>query len=146
MDWIRFGKRMAIYMRDGFRCIWCLKQFETNGFGLTLDHVFHGKDNHHQNLVTCCHRCNSQRQGTSLDCWVLRCAAEKDQKAEDTALRLLLQLSLPLDLQAGKALAEARRASARRSEPCYDRPIDADDMDRPVSSDLSLPAFSLDKV
>jgi hypothetical protein len=136
MDWIRFPKRMAIYHRDGFRCVWCLKQFETSGLGLTLDHIFHARDNHHQNLVTCCHRCNSQRQGTEPDRWILRLGAEKDQKAEDVALRLVLQVSRPLDLAAGRALAEARRASLRVATPAQKAEELVQELTRPI--DLAI--------
>lgn len=57
--WIRREKRLAIYARDGFECVYC--QTHEN---LSLDHLHprsKGRDNRSRNLVTACRMCNMQR-------------------------------------------------------------------------------------
>ena len=57
--WIRGDKRLAIYLRDGFACIYCEKSHD-----LSLDHVVPwslGGLNTENNLITSCRRCNSTR-------------------------------------------------------------------------------------
>ena len=52
--WIRPVKRLAIYARDGFACVFCGATME-QGARLTLDHVVPcllGGDNKENNLVT----------------------------------------------------------------------------------------------
>jgi len=69
--WIRKSTRLAIYMRDGMACIYCQSAVE-DGERLTLDHVrpcAKGGQNGTENLVTCCHRCNSSRKDRSLRSW-----------------------------------------------------------------------------
>lgn len=64
MNWIRQEKRLAIYRRDGFACVYCGSTVK-----LTLDHVIphcEGGSNCHSNLVTCCHACNCSRGKKSL--------------------------------------------------------------------------------
>lgn len=63
MNWIRKEKRLAIYLRDGLACIYCKKGVES-GSKLTLDHVIcrsKGGNNAETNLVTACHKCNTER-------------------------------------------------------------------------------------
>ena len=63
MNWISQHKRLAIYMRDGFSCVWCGSTLES-GITLSLDHVVcHCKtaNNDETNLVTCCKSCNDSR-------------------------------------------------------------------------------------
>jgi hypothetical protein len=63
MNWIRPVKRLAIYLRDGLACCYCGEGIE-QGAKLTLDHLtchVDGGTNEADNLVTCCHRCNSAR-------------------------------------------------------------------------------------
>jgi hypothetical protein len=115
MDWIRIAKRMAIYHRDGFTCVWCKRFFEdSKGHGLTLDHVFRSSDNHAENLVTCCHKCNSQRQQKPVYVWLMKVQELHGTPAAEIALDVFCQLGKPLDLDLGKRLAAARRASLRQ--------------------------------
>ena len=68
MNWIRREKRLAIYLRDGLACCYCGLGTE-DGAQLTLDHLLPhslGGSNHHSNLVTCCHTCNSSRGARSI--------------------------------------------------------------------------------
>lgn len=65
MNWIRKEKRLAIYLRDGMACVYCGAAVEDEHTVLTLDHLrprSKGGCNSETNLVTCCHRCNSNRQ------------------------------------------------------------------------------------
>ena len=68
MNWITKHKRLAIYMRDGLACCYCAEGIE-EGAKLTLDHVVphsKGGSNDARNLVTACHRCNSNRGDRSI--------------------------------------------------------------------------------
>ena len=61
--WIRREKRLAIYMRDNFRCLWCNRSVENNGEAC-IDHLVpqsKGGDNDPSNLLTSCKRCNDHR-------------------------------------------------------------------------------------
>lgn len=66
--WIRLERRHAIYRRDGYACAYC-RSTELLG----LDHVRPrelGGGNASDNLVTCCHICNSTRRALSLRQWL----------------------------------------------------------------------------
>lgn len=64
--WIRSEKRLAIYLRDYFECVYCYRDLHGAGSqGITLDHLrtrSHGGHNHERNLVTACRACNCSRQ------------------------------------------------------------------------------------
>jgi len=67
--WIRAATRLAIYIRDGFTCLYCGAKFNKRGFNLTLDHVVphvKGGSNKPTNLITACRSCNSARQSKSV--------------------------------------------------------------------------------
>lgn len=68
--WIRKERRLAIYLRDNFLCLYCLRNLHgSDPRDITLDHIKpgHFAGNHHEsNLVTCCRSCNSRRQDTPL--------------------------------------------------------------------------------
>lgn len=69
--WIRPERRLAIYWRDGFTCLYCGKEMLEDYFdpearrNLTLDHLVpeskKGTNGSH-NLVTCCRTCNSSKK------------------------------------------------------------------------------------
>jgi len=69
-NWIRKDKRLAIYLRDQFRCIYCNRNLaNVPARDRTLDHVVpvaSGGDNEPTNLVTCCTRCNERKGDKSL--------------------------------------------------------------------------------
>lgn len=70
--WIRPEKRLALYARDGFACVYCGATAES-GASLSLDHVKPrelGGGHAASNLVTSCVRCNSARQDSSLTAWL----------------------------------------------------------------------------
>lgn len=61
--WIRPEKRLAIYHRDGFTCVYC--GASARDVTLSLDHLkprSQGGTNDATNLVTACLPCNSKRQ------------------------------------------------------------------------------------
>jgi 5-methylcytosine-specific restriction endonuclease McrA len=75
-NWIRRAKRLRIYARDGWRCVWCLAEVIDgrhmaalsaldNGLRLaTLDHYLprgRGGRNETDNLLTACMYCNAAR-------------------------------------------------------------------------------------
>lgn len=65
--WITDIRRLAIHLRDGFLCVYCLKDLHGAQPGeRQLDHVIaqsSGKKDHScRNLVTCCRNCNSKRR------------------------------------------------------------------------------------
>jgi 5-methylcytosine-specific restriction endonuclease McrA len=67
---IRKDKRLAIYLRDGFQCLYCLTDLHgADPRDITLDHVrAHGDGggNHEGNLITACRGCNCSRQDKPL--------------------------------------------------------------------------------
>lgn len=64
-QWITPAKRLAIYVRDNFVCLYCgtdLRSYKPAN--VTLDHVVprsRGGSNRENNLVTACRSCNSAR-------------------------------------------------------------------------------------
>jgi 5-methylcytosine-specific restriction endonuclease McrA len=68
--WIQPKKRLAIYERDDFTCLYCGLEL-TGCFEKfrTLDHLLSqelGGGNGAKNLVTCCFACNSQKGKKSV--------------------------------------------------------------------------------
>lgn len=114
MDWIRLEKRLAIYSRDGFDCVWCRLVFplSEHGYGLHLDHIHDGLDNTPTNLVTSCRPCNSSRKRLRLPEWLERLEKRHGTPQEEIALRVLLATGKPLDMGLGRALAKQRRPKA----------------------------------
>jgi 5-methylcytosine-specific restriction endonuclease McrA len=64
-SWIRKNKRLALNLRDGFKCAYCGKDLkDSSPRDVTLDHLLPrscGGSNEATNLITACLRCNSQR-------------------------------------------------------------------------------------
>jgi 5-methylcytosine-specific restriction endonuclease McrA len=113
MNWIRLEKRLAIYHRDSFDCVWCRGVFPLNerGYGLTLDHLVPGRDHSPSNLVTSCNCCNAARGGLDVEAWlvVLRKAGHK-------RVRERIRTHIPIDLEVGKYLRWLRRAGPKISQ------------------------------
>ena len=69
-QWIRSDSRLAIYLRDEFRCVYCGCDLHgADVQGITLDHVHpwsKGGENEPTNLVTACRHCNCSRGAKSL--------------------------------------------------------------------------------
>lgn len=68
--WIRPVKRLAIYLRDGMQCVYCMKDLHGAApTDLALDHLVckaDGGTNDESNLITACRSCNCSRQDTPL--------------------------------------------------------------------------------
>jgi 5-methylcytosine-specific restriction endonuclease McrA len=72
-SWIRQDKRQAIYLRDGYACVFCGAAVDDPGTTLTLDHLQArnlGGGNEATNLVTCCLSCNSSKQDLPMREWM----------------------------------------------------------------------------
>lgn len=72
--WIRPKKRLAIYLRDGFRCVYCGQNLAKtlDPKLVTLDHIktrICGGNNEVHNLITSCRKCNSCRGSTKIRKW-----------------------------------------------------------------------------
>lgn len=69
--WIRADKRLAIYLRDGMRCIYCMADLHgVDPRDITLDHLVAKSDgggNKESNLVTACRHCNCSRADKPLN-------------------------------------------------------------------------------
>lgn len=67
---IRKDLRLAIYLRDAFRCLYCCKDLHgVDPTDITLDHVkcdSDGGSNDPSNLITSCRHCNCSRQDKPL--------------------------------------------------------------------------------
>ena len=68
--WIRPDARLAIYLRDSFRCVYCCADLHSaDPRDITLDHIIckmDGGSNLPKNLVTACRACNCSRQDKPL--------------------------------------------------------------------------------
>lgn len=67
---LRKDLRLAIYLRDSFRCVYCCEDLHGAApTDITLDHVVaqaDGGSNGPKNLVTACRSCNCSRQDKPL--------------------------------------------------------------------------------
>lgn len=65
-QWCRADLRLAIYLRDSFRCLYCCADLHSaDPRDITLDHLvpkIDGGSNEPRNLVTACRACNCSRQ------------------------------------------------------------------------------------
>ena len=80
-QWIRRERRLAIYCRDSFRCVYCCRDLHHAGpQDVTLDHLVSKSDggsNDSTNLVTACRACNCSRQDKPLSRFASReCRAD----------------------------------------------------------------------
>lgn len=68
--WCRPEKRLAIYLRDHFTCIYCLRDLHGAApTDITLDHLVsqsEGGSNNPDNLITACRHCNCSRRDQPL--------------------------------------------------------------------------------
>lgn len=90
MNWIRPQKRLAIYIRDNFRCCYCHRTL-AEGIQLTLDHLrpyVKGGSNSEMNLVTCCRFCNTSRGVRPWRAFARQVAAQYSLPAEDIIVHI----------------------------------------------------------
>lgn len=71
--WITRKARLALYLRDGFTCLYCLKDMHgAHPTDISLDHVVPRSTmtctaQDPRNLVTCCRSCNCQKGDKPLN-------------------------------------------------------------------------------
>lgn len=112
MNFVRVDLRIALYLRDGLACCYCGSGIE-DGAKLTLDHLTPvsatGKaDNSPENLVTCCHKCNSSRGNRDFRLFAVQVAAYLDHgiSAESIVAHIEATVQRPVDrVQAREILA-----------------------------------------
>ena len=103
-QWITAKKRLAIYLRDGLTCVYCLADLHSaDPRDITLDHLVakvDGGSNKETNLVTACRSCNCSRQDTPLS----RFAGPETRKQirRNTARKLTRYLVLSAALISGE--------------------------------------------
>lgn len=111
--WIRDDKRLAIYIRDGFACLWCGRGVEHDA-QLTLDHyVCREKQgtNEASNLVTACHDCNSRRQNRTNYEWAKCVEALHSRPHMETLDRIVFHLHQSIDRGTAKQMIADRGLS-----------------------------------
>lgn len=106
-DWIYRPTRFAIYHRDAFRCLSCMKKFKWTGKrkGLSLDHVVplsSGGKNSPDNLLTLCIKCNNSKGSKDLSTWVSTL-----KNPIETMVRMQVALRTPIDRLVGRSLCDA---------------------------------------
>ncbi len=69
--WITKRARLAIFLRDGGSCLYCLKDLHhSDPRDVTVDHIIprsSGGTDDPRNLCSCCRSCNSRKQDLPLD-------------------------------------------------------------------------------
>lgn len=119
--WIVVERRLALYMRDGFRCLWCDADLSTaEPFAVTLDHIrrrVDGGTNKNQNLFTACRTCNSKRCHQPNDVDIERLTKIR-RWVRARRVNRLLQLTTPLarTFAYRYAFARAQYEARRRRE------------------------------
>ena len=93
-QWIRREKRLAIYIRDGFRCQYCGRDLRRAApADVTLDHLTpasRGGSNDATNLITTCRHCNCARQDRPWRRYATGGAVERIQRMRRRALNMAL--------------------------------------------------------
>ena len=107
MNWCRKSTRYAIYLRDGFACVYCGQTAEDSR--LSLDHLLphhHGGGNEPTNLVTACSHCNSSRQDRTLEVWAEAVANYRngDTTAQAVVEKVRAHVERPLDRKVAREL------------------------------------------
>lgn len=117
--WITRERRLAIYIRDGFRCAYCHKDLrQEKPADLTLDHLLSksefaaldeetrqefGSVHANHNIVLACRSCNSIRQDKP---WTE--FADRNAQA-----RILARRDMPVNLQLAKAIIRGEAGDPR---------------------------------
>ena len=101
MAWITKEKRLAIYLRDGFKCAYCGEDLRNvDPSAITLDHLAprcKGGNNDEKNLVTSCRPCNCVEK--HMKDW-------KEYATGGAIKRIEALRNKPLNIELAKALIE----------------------------------------
>lgn len=112
MNWITKERRLAIYLRDKFQCLYCGTDLHCCRKGeIALDHLVcrsKGGNNTSPNLVTVCKRCNSQRGDRDWTDYATGGAQARIRKAVQKDVPLALAKAI-LAGTAADPRSEARR-------------------------------------
>jgi hypothetical protein len=108
-NWIRQDRRLAIYLRDGFKCVYCCASALLDAVRLTLDPiktVDQGGGNATRNLITACSHCNSSRGDRSVREFAAGVAAYVDNGVTpiEIIMRIKFQRRQPIDRPAAREL------------------------------------------
>ncbi len=110
--WIRRERRLAIYVRDAFQCLYCGRDLRSAApADVTLDHLLPrsaGGTNEAVNLVTACRSCNSARQDKPWIDYATGGARDRIEQRRHEALNLELSKAI-LAGTAGDPRIEALR-------------------------------------
>lgn len=109
-NWIRRDKRLAIYLRDNFRCVYCGKNLARCAAKLrTLDHVIpvtKNGTNEADNLCTACKKCNDAKGDRTAWEYIVIIAQRRGIDADEMVINLLRLLGTPINRELGKKLLD----------------------------------------
>jgi 5-methylcytosine-specific restriction endonuclease McrA len=111
--WIRPAKRLSIYARDGFACVYCGCSADDSRCKLSLDHIVPrelGGTHEASNLVTSCIACNSARRDLPMRAW-LKTLRSRGVRTEGLAAKIRRLTTKTLDMDLGRRLLSARRCA-----------------------------------
>ena len=110
--WIRVEKRLALYIRDGFGCVYCGRDLRgAVPSDVTLDHLLPrsvGGTNDASNLVTACRRCNSSRQDRPWVDYATGGARDRIEQLRHSPLNMDLARALIADTAGDDSLEAVR--------------------------------------
>ena len=111
--WITRPRRLALYLRDGFRCQYCGADLAgAPAERLTLDHLTAGHADHRdQNLVLACLSCNSARQDKPWRRYATGGAVERIVRQRRKSIARFLALAREI-LRGGTEWGTARTRAA----------------------------------
>ena len=107
--WLPAATRLAIYVRDGFACVYCGASLE-DGTRLAIDHVLPrdlGGPDDPRNLVTCCSVCNGDKRNMTLATY-LRHLNDYGRPSDDVFDRVFLAMHRPLNMAHARRLLKKR--------------------------------------
>ena len=111
MNWIRQEKRLAIYLRDKFACIYCGAGVESEETIFSLDHVKHYGGNQVENLVTACMDCNTQKGNSKVADFVKGLPEDR----EVVLARVARALATPVNLEEAKQMIRSRKTQTEEN-------------------------------
>ena len=100
-------RRLSVYIRDEFQCMYCLKNNLTHDIVLTIDHIrprSHGGENHVKNMISSCKDCNDSRQSRQLITFAQEVAAWTDQSYVDILHRIEKHRNIPTNYDLAKSI------------------------------------------